>query len=66
MLKTKALPRWQSALFLLGVLSVGFPDGAEIVNLTASIPMTVALVPYGVRMLAREGSAGSAPAAVRG
>jgi hypothetical protein len=31
---------------------VGFPDGAEIVNVTASILMAVALVPYGMRMLA--------------
>jgi hypothetical protein len=64
LLKTKALPRWQSALFLVGVLFVGFPDGAEIVNLTASILMAVALVPYGIRTLARPDSAGSA--AVRG
>ena len=53
LLKTRALPRWKSALFLVGVSFVGFPDGAEIVNLTASILMTVALVPYGVRMLAK-------------
>jgi hypothetical protein len=54
LLKTRALPRWQSALFLMGVLLVGFPDGAEIVNVTASILMAVALVPYGMRMLANE------------
>ena len=54
LLKTKALPRWQSALFLIGVLLVGFPDGAEIVNVTASILMAVALVPYGMRMLANK------------
>ena len=54
LLKTKALPRWQSALFLVGVLLVGFPDGAEIVNVTASILMAVALVPYGMRMLANK------------
>jgi hypothetical protein len=54
LLKTKALPRWQSALFLIGVLFVGFPDGAEIINLTASILMAVALVPYGMRMLANK------------
>ncbi len=51
MLKTKVLPRWQSAVFLVGVLFVGFPDGAEIVNLGASILMAIALVPYGVRMI---------------
>jgi hypothetical protein len=54
LLKTKALPRWQSALFLIGVLLVGFPDGAEIVNLTASILMAVALLPYGMRMVANK------------
>ena len=32
--------------------SHGIPDGAEIINLTASILMAAALVPYGVRMLA--------------
>jgi hypothetical protein len=53
LLKTKALPRWQGALFLIGVLFVGFPDGAEIINLTASILMAVALVPYGMRMVAK-------------
>ncbi|MCX5841998.1 MAG: hypothetical protein NTY16_11235 [Deltaproteobacteria bacterium] len=52
--KTKALPRWQSALFLMGVLFVGFPDGAEIINLTASILMAVALFPYGMRMVANK------------
>jgi hypothetical protein len=65
LLKTKALPRWQSALFLVGVLFVGFPDGAEIVNLTASILMAVALIPYGVRMIAGKGSAARTAAAVR-
>jgi hypothetical protein len=52
LLKTRTLPRWQSALFLAGVLFVGFPDGAEIVNLTASILMAAALVPYGMQVLA--------------
>jgi hypothetical protein len=52
LLKTRALPRWQGVLFLIGVLFVGFPDGAEIINLTASVLMAVALVPYGIRMLA--------------
>jgi len=41
-------------LFLVGVLFVGFPDGAEIINVTASVLMAVALVPYGVRLVARE------------
>ena len=65
LLKTRALPRWQSALFLTGVLFVGFPDGAEIINLTASILMAVALVPYGMSMLASQGLAGRAAAAAQ-
>jgi hypothetical protein len=63
--KTRAIPRWQSACFLAGVLLVAFPDGAEIINLTASILMAVALVPYGMRMLAGQGSARSAAAPAR-
>jgi hypothetical protein len=46
------LPPWQSALFLIGVLLVGTPDGVEIVNLSASILMAVALVPYGIQIIA--------------
>ncbi|MBZ5589347.1 MAG: hypothetical protein LAO05_12365 [Acidobacteriia bacterium] len=65
LIKTRAFPRWQSALFLTGVLFVGFPDGAEIVNLTASILMGVALIPYGMRLLTGRGPAGSAATAVR-
>ncbi len=63
--KAKTLPRWQSACFLAGVLFVGFPDGAEIINLTASVLMAVALIPYGMRMVARQGSARSAAAPAR-
>ena len=54
LLKTRSIPRWQGALFLIGVLLVGFPDGAEIVNLTASILMAVALVPYGMQLVANK------------
>ncbi|MEI6727349.1 MAG: hypothetical protein WCN81_14150 [Actinomycetes bacterium] len=63
--KTRTLPRWQSACFLAGVLFVGFPDGAEIINLTASILMAAALVPYGMRMLAPRHPVGSAAAPAR-
>jgi hypothetical protein len=52
LLKTNSLPRWQSSLFLIGVLLVGTPDGAEIVNLSASLLMAVALIPYGMRIIA--------------
>jgi hypothetical protein len=49
--KTRALPRWQALLFLIGVLLVGTPDGVEIVNLTAAILMAVACVPYGLQLI---------------
>ena len=52
LLKTGALPRWQGILFLAGVLLVGTPDGVEIVNLSASILMSVALIPYGIQIMA--------------
>ena len=51
LIRTRAIPRWQSILFLIGVLLVGTPDGLEIVNLTASIVMAVACVPYGIRLV---------------
>jgi hypothetical protein len=51
LIKTNLMPRWQSCLFLLGVLLVGTPDGFEIVNLSASILMAVALVPYGLKII---------------
>ena len=51
MLKTRILPRWQGGLFLTSLLFIGFPDGAEIINLTAGILMSVALIPYGVKLI---------------
>jgi len=60
LLKTRVFPRWGSILFLIGALLVGFPDGAEIINLTASVLMAMALVPYGIRMIANKGSKVSA------
>jgi hypothetical protein len=52
LLQAHALPRWESILFLIGVLFVGTPDGMEIVNLSASVLMAVAMVPYGIRLIA--------------
>ncbi len=52
LLKSRALPRWQSVMFLIGVLLVGTPDGVEIVNLTASILLAVAFVPYAIKIVA--------------
>jgi hypothetical protein len=53
LLKTNSFPRWQSILFLIGVLLVGTPDGLEIINLSASILMAIALVPYGIRIIVK-------------
>ncbi len=47
-----ALPAWQCVLFLIGVLLVALPDGIEIVNLSASVPMAVAMIPYGIQLIA--------------
>jgi len=47
----RVLPRWQLGLLLAGVLFIGFPDGAEIVNLAAAVLMTAAMLPCGVRLL---------------
>lgn len=54
LLKTRSIARWQSVLFLAGVLLIATPDGVEIINLTASILFTVALVPYGVALIREE------------
>jgi hypothetical protein len=51
LLQSNVLPRWQSSLFLIGVLFVGTPDGLEIVNLSASILMATALIPYGIQLI---------------
>jgi hypothetical protein len=51
LLKTNTFPRWQSILFLIGVLLVATPDGLEIINLSASILMAIAFVPYGIRTI---------------
>ena len=51
LVKTRAIPRWQGILFLIGVLLVGTPDGLEIVNLTACVLMALGLMPYGIQTL---------------
>jgi hypothetical protein len=53
LLKTHILYPWQSVLFLIGVLLVGTPDGLEIINLSASIMMAIALVPYGIQIIVK-------------
>lgn len=52
LLQANVLPRCQSTLFLIGVLLVGTPDGLEIINLSASILMAAALIPYGMQLIA--------------
>jgi hypothetical protein len=54
LIKVKAIPRWQGILFLIGVLFVGTPDGVEIINLSASILLAVAFVPYGTQIIAKK------------
>lgn len=51
LIKTRIIPSWQSTLFLVGVLFIGVPDGVEIVNLTASVLLTAAFIPYGIRLI---------------
>lgn len=52
LLQARALPSWESILFLVGVMFVGTPDGLEIINLGASVLMAIAMVPYGIRLIA--------------
>jgi hypothetical protein len=54
LLKSKSIPRWQGFLFLIGVLLIAIPDGVELVNLTASVLLAVAFVPYGIRLIRNE------------
>ena len=51
LLQVNALPSWQSILLLVGVLLVGTPDGMEIINLSASILMAAAMIPYGIHLI---------------
>ena len=51
MLKSRSLPRWQGLLFLFGVLLIAIPDGVELINLTGSILLAVAFIPYGIQLI---------------
>ncbi|MDH3248203.1 MAG: hypothetical protein OEQ47_04545 [Acidimicrobiia bacterium] len=59
MMRAGALPQWQLWLLLAGVLFIGFPDGAEIINLTAALLMASAMVPYGVQLLSKRRRTGA-------
>lgn len=54
LLKTRSIARWQGVLFLVGVLLIATPDGVELINLSASILMAIALVPYGIELMRSE------------
>jgi hypothetical protein len=54
LIESKAIARSQSLPFLLGVLLIGTPDGAEIVNLTAAVLLALVCVPYGLRLIRAE------------
>jgi len=54
LLKSNSLPKWQSILFLIGVLFIGTPDGVEIINLTAAILLAIAFIPYGIKLIANK------------
>jgi hypothetical protein len=51
LLKNGPIARWQGLLFLVGVLLIAIPDGVEIINLAASMLLTVAFVPYGIQLI---------------
>lgn len=51
LLRSKVMPRWQGILLFIGVLFVATPDGAEIFNLTASLLLAIACVPYGIGII---------------
>lgn len=51
LIKSNILSKWRSVLFLIGVLFIGTPDGVEIINLTASLLIAVAFIPYGFKLI---------------
>jgi hypothetical protein len=53
LIRSKAMPRWQGILILVGVPFVGTPVCVEIVNLTAALLLAAAFVPYGIQLIAR-------------
>ena len=50
-LASGATSPWVAIPLLVGVLLIGFPDGAEIVNLAAAITRAAGLVPFGLSMM---------------
>ena len=56
LIKSKSIAKWQSILFLIGVIFIGTPDGAEIINLTAAILIGIAFIPYGLKLIVNKTS----------
>lgn len=50
-LASGATSAWVAVPLLVGVLLIGTPDGAEIVNLAAAVTMAAGLVPFGLAMI---------------
>jgi hypothetical protein len=63
--RSACIARWQSLLFLVGVLFIATPDGVELINLAASVLLTVAFVPYGIELI-RDDPQGAFASAARG
>lgn len=59
LLRTRIIPRWQSALLLIGIRMLGGPDGFEIINLGGSLLLALALVPLGIRLIAGQPGRGA-------
>jgi hypothetical protein len=53
LIAANTIPLWQSLLFLIGVLLIAVPDGLEIINLSASVMMAIAFIPYGIQLIAK-------------
>jgi len=51
LLQGHVIPAWQSILFIIGVTFVAVPDGMEIINMSASVLMAVAMIPYGIQLI---------------
>lgn len=51
LLQGHVIPAWQSILFIIGVMFVAVPDGMEIINMSASVLMAIAMVPYGIQLI---------------
>jgi hypothetical protein len=51
LLRTEAFPRWRTLFFVVGILFIATPDGAEIINLAAAVALGVFFVPYGVALI---------------